>query len=107
MTRSSPEDTVGTVDATEKYIVTEANDGKLTITPVGGIVVTITGNTGSSPYSGAEQFENTNPNFENVTFIVTDGKLTITPRSVKLTSVKAEKVYDGHAPDPPRCHRHG
>ena len=132
------EDTVGTVDATAKYIVTEANDGKLTITPVGGIVVTITGNTGSRPYSGAEQsvtgytvstsnplyteadftftgtatakgtdagsyamgltpaqFENTNPNFENVTFIVTDGKLTITPRSVKLTSVKAEKVYDG------------
>ena len=132
------EDTVGTVDATAKYIVTEANDGKLTINPVGGIVVTITGNTGSSPYSGAEQsvtgytvstsnplyteadftftgtatakgtdadsyamgltpeqFENTNPNFENVTFIVTDGKLTITPRSVKLTSVEAEKVYDG------------
>ena len=132
------ENTVGTVDATAKYIVTEANDGKLTITPVGGIVVTITGNTGSRPYSGAEQsvtgytvstsnplyteadftftgtatakgtdagsyamgltpeqFENTNPNFENVTFIVTDGKLTITPRSVKLTSVEAEKVYDG------------
>ena len=132
------ENTVGTVDATEKYIVTEAHDGKLTITPVGGIVVTITGNTDSRPYSGAEQFvtgytvsasnplyteadftftgtatakgtdagsyamgltpeqfENTNPNFENVTFIVTDGKLTITPRSVKLTSVEAEKVYDG------------
>ena len=132
------EGTVGTVDATAKYIVTAANDGKLTITPVGGIVVTITGNTDSRPYSGAEQsvtgytvstsnplyteadftfsgtdtakgtdagsyamgltpaqFENTNPNFENVTFIVTDGKLTITPRSVKLTSEKAEKVYDG------------
>ena len=130
--------TVGTVDATGKYIVTEANDGKLTITPVGGIVVTITGNTDSRPYSGAEQsvtgytvstnnplyteadftftgtatakgtdagsyamgltpeqFENTNPNFENVTFIVTDGKLTITPRSVKLTSATDEKVYDG------------
>ena len=42
-----------------------------------------------------EQFENTNPNFENVTFIVTDGKLTITPRSVKLTSATDEKVYDG------------
>ena len=111
------EDTVGTVDATAKYIVTEANDGKLTITPVGGIVVTITGNTDSRPYSGAEQsvtgytvstnnplyteadftftgtatakgtdadsyamgltpeqFENTNPNFEKVTFIVFDGK---------------------------------
>ena len=48
--------TVGTVDATEKYIVTAANDGKLTITPVGGIVVTITGITDSRPYSGAEQF---------------------------------------------------
>ena len=132
------EGTVGTVDATAKYIVTEANDGKLTITPVGGIVVTITGNTDSRPYSGAEQsvtgytvstsnplyteadftftgtatakgtdadsyamgltpeqFENTNPNFENVTFIVFDGKLTITPRSVKLTSATDEKVYDG------------
>ena len=132
------EGTVDTVDTTGKYIVTEANDGKLTITPVGGIVVTITGNTDSRPYSGAEQsvtgytvstsnplyteadftftgtatakgtdagsyamgltpeqFENTNPNFEKVTFIVTDGKLTITPRSVKLTSVEAEKVYDG------------
>ena len=130
--------TVGTVDATAKYIVTKANDGKLTITPVGGIVVTITGITDSRPYSGAEQFvtgytvstsnplyteadftftgtatakgtdagsypmgltpaqfENTNPNFENVTFIVTDGKLTITPRSVKLISATAEKVYDG------------
>ena len=45
------ENTVGTVDATAKYIVTAANDGKLTITPVGGIVVTITGNTGSSPWT--------------------------------------------------------
>ena len=132
------EGTVGTVDATEKYIVAEAKDGKLTITPVGGIVVTITGITDSRPYSGAEQFvtgytvstsnplyteadftftgtatakgtdagtymmgltpaqfENTNPNFENVTFSVTDGALTITPRSVKLTSETAEKVYDG------------
>ena len=132
------ENTVGTVDATAKYIVTEANDGKLTITPVGGIVVTITGITDSRPYSGAEQFvtgytvstsnplyteadftftgtatakgtdagtymmgltpeqfENTNPNFEKVTFIVTAGKLTITPRSVKLTSATDEKVYDG------------
>ncbi len=132
------EDTVGTVDATAKYIVTEANDGKLTITPVGGIVVTITGNTDSKLYSGAEQsvtgytvsissplyketdftftgtaaaqgtdvntyamglqaeqFRNTNPNFENVTFIVEDGKLTITPRTVTLTSATDEKVYDG------------
>ena len=134
------ENTVGTVDATAKYIVTEAHDGKLTITPVGGIVVTITGNTGSRPYSGAEQFvtgytvstsnpllyteadftftgtatakgtdagsylmhldasqfQNTNKNFKSVTFIVKqDGQLTITPRTVKLTSATDEKVYDG------------
>ena len=131
--------TVGTVDATAKYIVTEANDGKLTITPVGGIVVTITGNTETVTYDGdehtatgytfttknplytekdftftgdatakgtdagsylmhldASQFQNTNKNFKSVTFIVEqDGQLTITPRSVKLTSETAEKVYDG------------
>ena len=133
------ENTVGTVDATAKYIVTEANDGKLTITPVTDkVTVTVTGNTDSVLYDGNEhsvtgyttaidnqlytvsdftftgeaiakgadadsyqmgltpaQFENTNPNFENVTFIVFDGKLTITPRSVKLISATDEKVYDG------------
>ena len=133
------ENTVGTVDATAKYIVTEAHDGKLTITPVGGIVVTITGNTGSRPYSGAEQFvtgytvstsnpllyteadftftgtatakgtdagtymmgltpaqfENTNPNFENVTFSVTDGALTITPMPLTITAGSDSKAYNG------------
>ena len=49
------EGTVDTVDATGKYIVTEANDGKLTITPVGGIVVTIIGKTDSVTYNGAAQ----------------------------------------------------
>ena len=131
--------TVGTVDATGKYIVAEAKDGKLTITPIDSVTVTITGNTGSRPYSGAEQsvtdytvstsnplyteadftftgtakaagtdagsylmhldasqFQNTNKNFKSVTFIVKqDGQLTITPRTVKLTSATDEKVYDG------------
>lgn len=133
------ENTVGTVDATAKYIVTEAHDGKLTITPVSGIVVTITGNTDSRPYSGAEQsvigytvstrnplytekdftftgdatakgtdagsylmhldasqFQNTNKNFKSVTFIVEqDGQLTITPRTVNLSSKSGNKPYDG------------
>lgn len=133
------ENTVGTVDATAKYIVTEANDGKLTITPVGGIVVTITGNTDSKPYNGAaqfvtgytvsissplyketdftftgtakaagtdagsylmhldaSQFQNTNKNFKSVTFIVEqDGQLTITPRTVNLSSESGNKPYDG------------
>lgn len=132
--------TVGTVDATEKYIVTAANDGKLTITPVGDIVVTITGITDSRPYSGAEQFvtgytvstsnpllyteadftftgtakakgtdagsylmhldasqfQNMNKNFKSVTFIVEqDGQLTITPRTVNLSSESGNKPYDG------------
>ena len=132
------EGTVGTVDATEKYIVAEAKDGLLTITPVGGIVVTITGITDSRPYSGAEQFvtgytvstsnplyteadftftgtatakgtdagtymmgltpaqfENTNPNFENVTFSVTDGALTITPMPLTITAGSDSKAYNG------------
>lgn len=132
------EGTVGTVDATEKYIVAEAKDGKLTITPVGGIVVTITGITDSRPYSGAEQFvtgytvstsnplyteadftftgtatakgtdagtymmgltpaqfENTNPNFENVTFSVTDGELTINPMPLTITAGSDSKAYNG------------
>ena len=133
------EGTVGTVDATEKYIVAEAKDGLLTITPIDGIVVTITGNTETVTYDGdehtatgytfttknplytekdftftgdatakgtdaggylmhldASQFQNTNKNFKSVTFIVEqDGALTITPRSVKLTSATDEKVYDG------------
>ena len=132
------EGTVGTVDATEKYIVAEAKDGQLTITPVGGIVVTITGITDSRPYSGAEQFvtgytvstsnplyteadftftgtatakgtdagtymmgltpaqfENTNPNFENVTFSVTDGALTITPMPLTITAGSDSKAYNG------------
>ena len=43
----------------------------------------------------AGNFENKNDNFSNVTFIVTDGSLTITPREVTLTSEGATKEYDG------------
>ena len=43
----------------------------------------------------AVDFENTNENFSKVTFIVTDGSLTITPRKVTLTSESATKEYDG------------
>ena len=44
---------VGTVDATEKYIVTAANDGALVITPVEEVIVTITGHNDSVKYDGA------------------------------------------------------
>ena len=43
----------------------------------------------------AADFENTNENFSKVTFTVTDGSLTITPRKVTLTSESATKEYDG------------
>ena len=45
----------------------------------------------------AADFENTNTNFSNVTFVVTDGQLVINPRPVVLTSAPDKKVYDGEA----------
>ena len=42
-------------------------------------------------------FENKNANFSKVTFVVTDGSLTITKRDVTLTSASGSKVYDGTA----------
>ena len=49
------EGTVGTVDTTEKYIVTKTTNGNLTINPIGTVTVTIKGNTGSKVYNGTEQ----------------------------------------------------
>ena len=46
----------------------------------------------------AEDFKNTNGNFENVVFeIVEDGKLTITPAPLTVTTDSDSKVYDGIA----------
>ena len=42
-----------------------------------------------------EDFENTSPNFTNVTFIIVDDKLNIAQRKVLMTSADGEKVYDG------------
>ena len=50
-----PDGTKGTVDGTGKYIVTEATDGKLEITPK-TIKVTVTGNTDTKVYTGETQF---------------------------------------------------
>lgn len=50
-----PEHTVGTVDATAKYIVAEANDGMLVITAhAGEVVVMIRGNSDTKVYDGTE-----------------------------------------------------
>ena len=43
------------------------------------------------------QFTNTSNNFTNVTFVVTDGSLTINKREVTLTSASDSKEYDGTA----------
>lgn len=44
-----------------------------------------------------ENFTNNNTNFTNVKFVIVDGALTISPRSVTLTSATASKDYDGTA----------
>ena len=50
-----PENTVGTVDATAKYIVVEANPGALVITAhAGEVVVMIRGNSDTKVYDGTE-----------------------------------------------------
>ena len=50
-----PEHTVGTVDATEKYFVAEANDGMLVITAhADEVVVMIRGNSDTKVYDGTE-----------------------------------------------------
>ena len=55
-TATFAEGTVGTVDATRKYIVTEAKNGSLLITPYADeIVIKIKGATDSKTYGGSEQ----------------------------------------------------
>lgn len=49
----------------------------------------------------AEDFTNKSDNFTNVTFVVTDGYVKITPRAVTLTSETASKTYDGTALEKP------
>ena len=137
--------TEGTNFKESNYNITKT-EGKLSITPLGGVVVTIKGQTKTVTYDGEEHtawkydvidisdplyikapdevpnfwnknakgargtdagtyamgweaadFENTNTNFSNVEFVVVDGKLEISKRSVKLTSASDSKVYDGNA----------
>ena len=45
----------------------------------------------------ASDFANANANFENVIFVVNNGTLNITPRSITLTSADGEKKYDSTA----------
>ena len=61
--------------------------------------LTVTGtDAGSYPMElKASDFKNNSKNFSNVEFVIVDGTLEISKRSVTLTSSDAEKVYDGTA----------
>ena len=50
-----PESTAGTVDKTEKYIVEKCENGKLTISPIDKVTVTITGHKDTAIYDGTEK----------------------------------------------------
>ena len=122
------------------YDITKT-EGTLTVTELTDkVTVTITENSGSEKYDGAEKtvtgytvsidnelytendftfsgdatvkgtdagsydmelkasdFTNTNANFNNVEFVIVDGTLEISKRTVTLTSADDEKVYDGTA----------
>ena len=123
------------------YIV-EFESGKLEITPLTGVVVTITGHKSTVAYDGDEhsvvgydvsisdplyteddiafsgtaaisatdagttamglaedQFSNTNANFADVTFVVTDGELTIGRGTVTVTVDAKTKVYGENDPE--------
>ena len=119
----------------------KVTDGFLTVTPISGVNITITGHTDTAEYDGTEhsvsgydvsvdhslyeeadfvfsgtaeakqtdagtasmglapeQFRSTNPNFEDVTFAVTDGSVTVTkvPEvNVSITGHTDTAEYDG------------
>lgn len=137
------EDPVNKKDQTKNYIVTGTEKGKLTITKVTDkVTVTITEKSGTATYDGmnhtvsgyesmtannslydvedsvdetptanwaangtdageypvgieAGDFKNINTNFENVEFVIVDGKLTITPAPITLQASSRSKTYDG------------
>jgi len=92
-----------TYDGTEKSVTgytVESSDNRYTenyFTFTGTATATGT-DAGTYPMGlKPENFENKNANFSKVTFVVTDGSLTITKRDVTLTSASASKPYDGTA----------
>ena len=64
------ENTVGTVDATGRYIVTAANNGKLVINPVTGQLITIIANSASKTYDGTPLTDN---GFDYTKGVLADG----------------------------------
>ena len=79
-----PEDAVGTVDATRKYIVTKAKDGALVINPIADkVTVTVTEKSDTATYDGAEH---TVTGYESIT---ADNTLYNVKASVKETPTAA------------------
>ena len=90
--------TTGTVDMTKKYIVASATDGKLTITPIDAVVVTITGNKNTVSYNGSEQsvtgykFEYSNPLYTANCFSFTGSAVAAgTDAGTYMMGLKAEQ----------------
>lgn len=65
------EGTVGKTDAAKKYIVTEATDGSLVISPISA-VITITADSDSKPYDGTEL---TNDNYTFTQGVLVNGDI--------------------------------
>ena len=82
------DNTVGTVDATGKYIVTKTTNGNLTIDPIGTVTVTITGKHDSKVYNGTEQ------SVEGYTVDVPDNSITVVHKEGKTAIAKGTNV--GH-----------
>ena len=79
-----PEDAVGTVDATRKYIVTKAKDGALVINPIADkVTVTVTEKSDTVTYDGTEH---TVTGYESIT---ADNTLYNVKASVKETPTAA------------------
>lgn len=89
----------GTEKTVEGYTFTSSNKNYTADDFTFNGTAKATGTDADTYYMGLkdEQFTNDNNNFKNVKFVVTDGKLEITPRKVTLTSETASKVYDGTA----------
>ncbi len=84
---------VGTVDKTAKYIITKATDGELIITPLGGVVVTITGNRDEVDYDGAQH----SVSGYEISSIKLNGEVTTlyTEKDFAFVGVDADKTAEG------------
>ena len=87
-----------TVHTVEGYDVTKISEPLYTKTDFSFSGTASASGTNADTYPmglNKDQFKNTSKNFSNVTFIVTDGSLTIEKAMLTITADSAEKIYDG------------